>query len=730
MKKQKIDVEKNRKRNLAVYITIITIVCLYAGLHLGYCYQSLENPNLIEALPIFADHILEHPLQMLPSDWLMVLLFQFAGAVIDVYLYNEYLIVSESVNDAQGDATFETDYKQFEKEFVLNPKVVAGVEGVKVTDKFAPYNEEHKRIVRYYPSTNAVEECRRRAQIFAERVELSLDGQWSQRNGNVLILGASGAGKTRFILEPNLLQLYGDYVIVDTGGIEADTRWIFEKNGYKIRRINFADLVKSCRWNPLVIIRTPSDIVYMVKIIIDNTMNQDKKGSSDGGDFWTQGATALLCATIGYLVEVEPKERWTFSNALAILRMNDLSEYADAEQVTPFDELFKNLEAANPNSFAVGQYKTFRQAPAKTALNIMISTAVLLSQYVDIPEFNNLTYKDELELDKLGDEDSKNVIFLNIPMANRTFAWLSAMFFGMIFNSLYRKGEERMERLGLSGPALARPVRFLIDEAKNIGKIPMLDEYISTCRKYNMDIMVIFQNYSQMVEAYGKETANSILGNCDTIVFLGGGDSDTLKIICEKLGKETVKTLSFGNSKGKFASASINKQETGKELMSRIQVEQMSNNECLVFIRSLRPFHTNKFRLEMHPNYKYTAEADKKYSLPNPYCLVYDDEEMEKIRIKPPGEEGYTEPQIVDSARRRAQEFEKQKKEEKEKEAMQKAMLANPMESSETKSKDILERQLKEIKDPPKIQSVDVLKSISIEQMKLLDSFSPTMEFD
>ena len=340
--------------------------------------------------------------------------------------------------------------------------------------------------------------------------------------------------------------------------------------------------------------------------------------------------------------------------------MNNLDEHANEAMETDFDRLFQALGDANPALYAYHQYLTFKKAPAKTALNILISTAVLISQYVDIPEFNNLTYKDELELDMLGEE--KMVLFLNIPLADRTYSWISAMLFSITFILLYRKGKERMEKEGLTEPELKVPVYCLIDECRNIGKIPNLSEYLATCRKYRLSIMPIFQNYSQIVELYAKEGANSIIGNCDTTIFLGGSDSDTLKIICEHLGKETVKTLSFGLSKGKMSSTSTNKQDAGRELMSRIQVEQMNNTECLVFIRSLRPFKVKKYRLDKHPNYRYTAEADSKNLRPTPYLLEYCDEGIEEVRVKAPGEEGYTIPAVVDSARKRALEVEKRKK--------------------------------------------------------------------
>ena len=254
-----------------------------------------------------------------------------------------------------------------------------------------------------------------------------------------------------------------------------------------------------------------------------------------------------------------------------------------------------------------------------------------------------------------------------------------------------------MEREGLTAPELKVPVKSLIDECRNIGKIPNLGEYLATCRKYRIAISPIFQNYSQIVE---------------------------------RMGKETVKTLSFGNSRGKMGSVSVNKQEVGRELMSRIQIEQMSNTECLVFIRALRPFKRKKYRLESHPNYKYTAEADKRYLRTNPYLLEFCDEEIEAVRVKPVGEEGYVEPKMVNSARKRALEVEKQKKAQAQAAAAKELDKMTLKETDETKSKEQLAREMGEKVNMPKVESSEVLQNYKVSQMQILDSYSPMYEFE
>lgn len=725
MQSKKQNLEKNRRTSLAVYMTVITLASLYAGLHLGVVYLQMPEPNLFGALAELGVHITEHPFELFPADKLMVGIFLFIGVMINLYLYNEYLKISHTVNDAHGDAAFEDNIKQYNKEFLYNPKIVAEVEHRKVTNRYAPYNEEHKRVLKHIPGKKAIAECKRRALILAMGLYLALDGKWTQRNWNVVGFGASGAGKTRFFIIPNILQFDGCYIVVDPSGeLEQKLGGGLEANGYIIKRFSTDDMTKSNRFNPLFYIRKTSDILIVVNTLIENTQEGSGKTSGDG-DFWRKASQALLCAIIGYLVEVLPIEQRNFSNVLEILRMNNLDEHADAAEETDFDRLFQALGDANPASYAYHQYLTFKKAPAKTALNILISTAVLISQYVDIPEFNNLTYKDELELDRLGEE--KMVLFLNIPLADRTYSWITAMLFSIIFILLYHKGKLRMETEGLTDPELKVPVKCLIDECRNIGKIPNLGEYLATCRKYLISIVPIFQNYSQIVEVYGKEGANSIIGNCDTTIFLGGSDSDTLKIIVERLGKESVKTLSFGSSRGKSGSVSVNKQEVGRELMSRIQVEQMSSTECLVFIRALRPFKVKKYRLEEHPNYKYTAEADKRYLRANPYLLEYNDEEIEAVRVKPVGEEGYVEPVVVNSARKRALEVEKRKRAQA---AVEKAVEESGLKAAdETKSKEQMARDLEERRKVLTVESSEVLREFDLEEMRIVDGFEPGYEF-
>lgn len=690
--------EKQRKGNLLSYILVTTITCLYGGMRMGYFYAITPDATLLTAFMDFVNSWSVEPWKIFPTNILCVGMFLLAAAIIDVLLYNKYLITKDTVEYAHGDARFETDYDQYEKEFVVDPAVVTEMKGIKMTDKNCPRNEEGKKVYKGIKKTqgnkvkyhDVIEECRRRSMVYTDTIYLSLNGSWSQRNTNSIVFGASGTGKSRYFLKPNILQANSSIICTDpSGDVMQATGYFLEKiMGYDVRCFNIEDMTKSCRFNPLYYIRDTKDIAIIVNTFLEN-INGEKKSSGGGdGDFWTQAAKALMCGVIGYLYEVCPPEQRNFSNVLDIIRMDGRSEGDDATVETDFDALFTRLGEANPASYAFQQYNIFKQAPAKTRLNILISTSVNLSQ-MDIPEVKNLTYKDELDLDMVGSK--KMAIFLIIPQADTTYTWLTAMFYSLLFKRLYKYGEDRMKKSAegidlddymdwlrdnglsdnnenlnnfkkspkykeikpISDPQMKVPVRFLIDECRNIGKIPNLSIYLATCRKYRISIVPIFQNYSQIEELYGKEGANSIVSNCDAFLFLGGSDESTLKIIQGHLGKETVKTLSNSMAQSAKGTNSANKQQTGKDLMTRDQIETMSNSECLLFIRALRPFKTKKYDLNRHPNYQYLNEGKKGKAFPNPFSIEYEDEAIEDNRVRTVDEEGYIEPKVVDSARRR-----------------------------------------------------------------------------
>ena len=719
--------EKQRKGNLVTNIVTATIACLYLGMRMGYFYATTPDATLLTAFMDFVNNWSVEPWKIFPTDILCIGMLLCASLIIDVLLYNKYLITKDTVEYAHGDARFETDYDQYEKEFVVDPAVVSELTGVKMTDKNCPRNEEGKKVytgikktqgdkVKYH---DVIEECRRRSMVYSDTIYLSLNGSWSQRNTNSIVFGASGTGKSRYFLKPNILQANSSIICTDPSGdvMQATGYFLKHVKGYDVRCFNIEDMSKSCRFNPLYYIRDTKDIAIIVNTFLDN-INGEKKSSGGDGDFWTQAAKALLCGVIGYLYEVCPMEQRNFSNVLDIIRMDGRSEGDDATVETDFDALFTRLGEANPASYAYQQYCIFKQAPAKTRLNILISTSVNLSQ-MDIPEVKNLTYKDELDLDLVGEK--LMAIFLIIPQADTTYTWLTAMFYSLLFKRLYSYGENRMKQSAidaengvidpetgkvvkpLSDPQMKIPVRFMIDECRNIGKIPNLSIYLATCRKYRISIVPIFQNYSQIEELYGKEGANSIVSNCDAFLFLGGSDESTLKIIQGHLGKETVKTLSNSMAQTSRGTNSANKQQTGKDLMTRDQIETMSNAECLLFIRALRPFKTKKYNLNRHPNYKYLNEGSEGKAFPNPFTIEYEDEDIEGNRVRTVNEEGYIAPEVKDSARRRT-------------------LIASNRKKAEELRKEIAEmaEMLKTEKNPKQIEAINaVIQKDKVELIRL-----------
>lgn len=604
--------------------------------------------------------------------------------VAGAFIYSRYLRVKGTTAHGHGDAVFETRYELYDREFVMDPEIFFGDEtlalnglsshGDETVNSLAvcsrrssdslpavhnfltvrgqrtAINEEHKRVVRGRISGERAEACRLGAQIYTDRISISLNGKWCQRNSNAIVFGGSGTGKSRYFLKPNVLQANSSYIITDPSGdlLQGLGFFLAQVAGYKVRCFNVSDMGHSCRFNPLHYIYEEADIPQLVNVFMENT--QPQKGGGADANFWDKTTRALLCACIGYLFEVCPEEERNFSNVLELIRMDQRTE-GDAEEETAFDVMFRLLGEADPTSYAYKQYLTYKEAPVKTALSIQISTTVLLSQFFDIEAFQNLTYKDELELEKLGQE--KTALFLIIPQADTTYSWVTAILYTLLIKSLLKQGEERMRKEGLPDPEVAVPVRFLIDEAANIGKIPGLEHYLAISRKYRISIVPIFQNYSQVVAIYGKEAANDILSNCDAFLFLGGVDGETLRIVVERAGRETVQTMSDTVPIGTQGSASQGRAQTGRELISRIQAEQMANDTCLLFIRGLSPFKTKKYRLERHANFRFTAEAGAPLFL-NPFLLEYSDEEMEGIRIKKATEAGYIAPRVKDSARRRA----------------------------------------------------------------------------
>ncbi|MCL2516928.1 MAG: type IV secretory system conjugative DNA transfer family protein [Oscillospiraceae bacterium] len=435
------------------------------------------------------------------------------------------------------------------------------------------------------------------------------------RNKNVLIVGGSGSGKTRFWLKPNLMQLHSSYCVTDPkGSILVECGKLLQDNQYEIKVLNTIDFTKSMRYNPFAYIRSEKDILKLVTALIQNTKGEGKAGE----DFWVKAETLLYCALIGYIY---------FETGEEEQNMNSLVEMINAMEVREEDEMYKNavdylfdeLAAKSPQHFAVRQYEKYKLAAGKTAKSILISCGARLAVF-DIKEVRDLMAYDEMELDTIGDR--KTALFIIISDTDDTFSFIAALMYSQLFNLLCDKADNEY------GGRLPVHTRFLLDEFANIGKIPRFEKLIATIRSREISACVILQAQSQLKSIY-KDDAETIIGNMDTVLFLGGKEKTTLKDLSESLGKETVYMLNNSVSKGNSPSYSQNTQKLGKELMSIDEIAVMDGAKCILQVRGVRPFLSDKFDITKHKNYCYLSDSDPKNAFDiGKYVL-------RKLKIKP-----------------------------------------------------------------------------------------------
>ena len=418
------------------------------------------------------------------------------------------------------------------------------------------------------------------------------------RNKNVLIIGGSGSGKTRFWLKPNLLQMHSSYVVTDPkGSIVIECGNALLKHGYTIKIFNTINFQKSMHYNPFAYIHSEKDILKLVTTLIANTKGDGKAGD----EFWTKAETLLYCALIGYIHYEAPVEEQNFSTLIEFINAMEVRE-DDEEFKNPVDLMFDALETEKPNHFAVRQYKKYKLAAGKTAKSILISCGARLAVF-DIAELREVTAYDELELDTLGDR--KTALFLIMSDTDDSFNFLISMCYTQLFNLLCEKADD------VYGGRLPVHVRCLIDEAANIGQIPRLEKLVATIRSREISACLVLQAQSQLKAIY-KDNADTIIGNMDTSIFLGGKEPTTLKELAAVLGKETIDTYNTGESRGRETSHSLNYQKLGKELMSQDELAVMDGGKCILQLRGVRPFLSDKYDITKHPNFKYTADADKR----------------------------------------------------------------------------------------------------------------------
>ena len=421
------------------------------------------------------------------------------------------------------------------------------------------------------------------------------------RNKNVIVIGGSGSGKTRFYVKPNLMQMgkYISYVVTDPKGtIIIECGMMLVRNGYKIKVLNTINFSKSMHYNPFHYIRSEKDILKLVNTIMVNTKGEGEKSSED---FWSKAERLLYCALIGYIWYEAPEEEQNFVTLLEFINASETRE-DDETFKNAVDMLFEELEKTEPEHFAVRQYKKYKLAAGKTAKSILISCGARLAPF-DIAELREIMSYDEMELDMMGDQ--RSALFVIISDTDDTFNFVVAMMYSQLFNLLCDRADD------VHHGRLPYHVRVLCDEFANIGQIPKFDKLIATIRSREISASIILQSQSQLKTIY-KDAAETILGNCDTMLFLGGKESSTLKEISETLGKETIDLYNTSDTRGQSRSYGMNYQKTGKELMSRDELAVMDGNKCILQLRGVRPFFSDKYDITKHKRYKELSDYDKR----------------------------------------------------------------------------------------------------------------------
>ena len=439
--------------------------------------------------------------------------------------------------------------------------------------------------------------------LFTKTERLTMNGRPPNpkyaRNKNVLVIGGSGSGKTRFYVKPNLMQMHSSYCVTDPKGtIVIECGKMLEDNGYEIKILNTINFKKSMKYNPFAYIKSEKDILKLVQTIIANTKSEGEKA---GEDFWVKAEKLYYTALIGYIYYEAPKEEKNFATLLEMIDASEVRE-DDENFMNPVDRLFEALEKKNPSHFAVKQYKKYKLAAGKTAKSILISCGARLAPF-DIEELRELMKEDELDLDTLGDR--KTALFVIISDTDDTFNFVVSIMYSQLFNLLCDKADDKY------GGRLPIHVRFLLDEFANIGLIPKFEKLIATIRSREISASIILQAQSQLKAIY-KDNADTIVGNCDSTLFLGGKEKTTLKELSETLGKETIDLYNTSETRSNANSYGLNYQKTGKDLMSQDEITVMDGSKCIFQLRGVRPFLSEKFDITKHKNYKLLEDFDKK----------------------------------------------------------------------------------------------------------------------
>ena len=545
------------KKDYMVFLIIIGLFVFYFGDRIGEMYYCYSSEDIFEKLNYISDN-----LGILFTD------IHFAISI-------RYIIWGLcSVGVFVLTVMYMTVYKK---------NYLSGIEHGSA--KWGSYTDIKKLVDKNYDNN----------MLFTQTERMSLNTRQTLRNNNVLVIGGSGSGKTRFFLKPNLMQLHTSYVITDPKGtLIVEAGKLLADNGYKIRALNLVDFKKSMHYNPFVYLKEEKDILTLTDLIIKNCGGKNEKE-----DFWVKSERNLYCALIGYVFYELPPEEQNFSSVLTLLNKMEVRE-EDESFMNPVDIIFKELEAEDPEHFALLQYKKFKMGAGKTAKSILISCGVRLAAF-DIKQVRDLVAYDEMALDLIGEE--KTAVFIIIDDTSSTFNFIAGMFYTQLFSTLCHKADtEHNGRLPVH-------VRCLLDEFANIGQIPDFEKLIATIRSREISAAVILQNQAQLEALYDKN-AGTIIGNCDTTLFLGSGEEKTLETFSKRVGKTTIDHKGTSTQKGQYGSFTLNDQILGRELITADEVGRLPDDECMLFIRGLRPFKSKKFDITKHKRYKYLSDAD------------------------------------------------------------------------------------------------------------------------
>ena len=589
------DRKKAAKKSALRIGGIITIVLMYLCGYAGGIMQDehLETGQaMIMAMERISTFHLFFPLNQLAFTGMLLAIC--IGAFVIFYMHNTALKnFSYNPDKLYGDAGFrgEEDRKQYDERYVDHGKYID-------------------------PITKKPVETADPNMIASNDTKLSINDRKTFRNNNFLILGGAGTGKSRFVIKPNLLQENCSYVVTDPSGeIIVSCGKVLSDHGYKIKIFNLSNMGHSNTYNPFNYIRDEAGVLMVIDCLIKNTTGKNEKGDQ----FFTNSEKLLYSACIFYLIDFETDEsRKNFSSVMDMINMSQVDENNPSSK----SELDLMFEQIDQTSLAAKYYKAFKQAAGKTLKSIIISCVVRLQSFMT-PQVTRLTGSDNINLASIGDE--KTILFIITPQADRTFAFLASMLYSQLIETRYHKGET--QKLKTGSERLTYHVRCLMDEFANIGEIPEFPSKLSTMRKYNISATIVLQDNSQLQSMY-KDEWRTIMANCDSTIFLGNAEPDTLKYFCEKLGNETVTAQSRGRSYGSKSGSSQNYQQVKRETLTAEEIGRLPNDECLVFLRGERPARDKKFKYETHKNYDLTGDAHSENNYAYDSMLIYDNQSL------------------------------------------------------------------------------------------------------